>query len=343
MTRDVDTDGLNARILGGYRYDWDYFADWCAAYSYPSLPTSPVTVARFLSEDPAAPGTLRRRVTAINAAHRAVGHELPGTVSAVRRLLSQRDRWQERALGQIPRLPIAGWPEGLFGRRDALLLWLVCVAGVPASSIPALKRGDVVGDGNGILIRGGHDIELPIDPGDMWGILPVWRRWARIQEVIDARFTTTALVSPLIVAKPVDPTGVPSLRIPDPPARDGALIPPFTKNGGLAGLSDDGLSADGVRAVLVARLGIPKRQRRAVVTVAEESVPSHDRAEASGDDDPAAPTGPEFSPVDGVLKRRQAQDQLGDLDGAFSDIDRKAAALMERMERLLATDFASGD
>lgn len=346
VTRNSDapapTAVLDVRRLGGYRYDWEYFADWCAAFSYPSLPASPMTVARFLSEDPAARGTLRRRVTAINAAHKTVGHELPGTVSAVRRLLSQRERGQHRAQGQIPRLPITGWPEGLFGRRDALVLWLVCLAGVPLAAIPTLKRTDLVGDDKRVVIKGGHDIEIPIDPQDMWGLLPVWRRWARIQEVVDVKFTTTALVAPLLAAHPVDADAVPSLRIPDSPVRGGALIPPLTKNGGLAGLADDGLSADGVRAVLAARLGIPKRQRRSAQSGkggAAVVVPP-----MVTEDVVAAPARALGAPVvDGVLKRREAQEQLGDLDTAFSDIDRGAAALMERMERLLATDFAAGE
>ena len=58
---------------------------------------------------------------------------------------------------QIRQLPVSGWPHGLFGRRDALILTLVA-AGLTYTEIAALRRGDVR--------RQGH--ELVIDSGRQW-------------------------------------------------------------------------------------------------------------------------------------------------------------------------------
>lgn len=109
--------------LTAHRGHWQLFVDWCTAVDAAPLPAATPTVARFLDFEPElSKATLRRRVSAINTAHRTAGYAPPGTVTAIRTLLSARDRHAATVFEVIGRLPVSGWPTGLFGRRDALLL-----------------------------------------------------------------------------------------------------------------------------------------------------------------------------------------------------------------------------
>ncbi len=62
-------------IVDRYRYDWQLFADWCNAVDLSGMPADPITVALYLDENPpAAPGTQRRRIAAINSVHTRCGY-----------------------------------------------------------------------------------------------------------------------------------------------------------------------------------------------------------------------------------------------------------------------------
>lgn len=163
-------------------HTWTLFADWCSATGHLALPAQPETLAEFLADHPARLGTHRRRVTAINSAHRQRGLSEPGRAHAVHAALATRSHQRLQAVADaldeaIRQLPVSGWPHGLFGRRDALILTLVA-AGLTYTEIAALRRGD--------LRRLGH--ELVIDSDRKWclgGPAAVHDRWARVQEILD--------------------------------------------------------------------------------------------------------------------------------------------------------------
>jgi hypothetical protein len=171
-------------------HTWTLFADWCSATGHVGLPAQPETLAEFLADHPAQAGTHRRRVTAINSAHRQRGLSEPGRAHAVHAALATRRHQRLHAVADvldeaIRQLPMTGWPHGLFGRRDALMLTLVA-AGLTYTEIAALRRGD--------LRRQGH--ELVIDSARKWRLgtgleagehTPgaVHDRWARVQEIVD--------------------------------------------------------------------------------------------------------------------------------------------------------------
>jgi hypothetical protein len=171
-------------------HTWALFVDWCSATGHVALPAQPETLAEFLADHPAQLGTHRRRVTAINSAHRQRGLSEPGRAHAVHSALATRRHERLQAVADllevaIRQLPLNGWPHGLFGRRDALILTLVG-AGLTYTEIAALRRGD--------LRRQGH--ELVIDSARTWRLGPglelgehtpgaVHDRWARVQEILD--------------------------------------------------------------------------------------------------------------------------------------------------------------
>ncbi len=124
---DVHDADLGLRIPSRYRHDWALFADWCSAADHRPIPATPETLALFLHEHPAAVATQRRRLSAINAVHTRHGYPAPGRTEAVRRHLDAAraerfDRLSRLLLQRAAQLPTTGWPSGLFGRRDALLL-----------------------------------------------------------------------------------------------------------------------------------------------------------------------------------------------------------------------------
>jgi hypothetical protein len=179
-----------------YRHDWALFVDWCEACDYRVLPAIPSVLAEFLADHPAADGTQRRRVTAINAVHTSAGFAAPGRTETIRQLLSnaRADRLArvgERVAQVVPRIPLTGWPGGLFGRRDALLLTLAA-AGLGFEQIARLRRTDVTTE---------HD-ELVVRVGEGWARIAsseanpaaVYRNWIEVLGFLD-RYPSTQLLA----------------------------------------------------------------------------------------------------------------------------------------------------
>ncbi|MBX4171650.1 hypothetical protein K3M35_23890 [Rhodococcus sp. DMU2021] len=189
---DVHDGDLGLRIPARYRHDWALFADWCAAADHRPIPAAPETLALFLHEHPAAPATQRRRLSAINAVHTGHGYPPPGRTETVRRHLdttraSRLDRLGRLLLHRAAELPSTGWPSGLFGRRDALLL-VLAAAGMSFTDIVRLRRRDVRVEGNALVVTtsAGERIRLPpdLETGDN-PAAAIYHRWAEIQAFLD--------------------------------------------------------------------------------------------------------------------------------------------------------------
>ena len=341
---------MSAQVPATYRSEWSLFVDWCAAFDLNALPASPVTVARFLAEENphASRRVRRRRVSAINAVHRAAGWTAPGTATAVRRVLSTRDRHTAAAAARLRELPVTGWPAGLFGRRDALVLWLVCIAGLPATAIGGLRCADLtLAAPDTVLIGAGHHIEILVDPADPFGLLPVWTRWMRVRNLMARYPGTTTLVGPLTTARPVDPQQTPSLVPPPAPQKpEAALIPALDQWGHqqtLPGHDTQGLSGSAVTALITAHLrghtrGTTARDAWVVHVLDRTRTPE---AEAAEPDLEASDPLPDRH-LAGVQARRQAIAVFDGIDDTFADIDRRTAELLARTERLL-TDLHTDD
>jgi hypothetical protein len=179
-------------------HTWTLFVDWCSATGHVALPAQPETLAEFLADHPALVGTHRRRVTAINSAHRQHGLSEPGRAHAVHAALATRRHQRLQAVADvldeaIRQLPVSGWPHGLFGRRDALILTLVA-AGLTYTEIAALRRGDLRRLGRELVIDSDRKWRLGTgaEPGER-GPAAVHDRWARVQEILDGYPTTRML------------------------------------------------------------------------------------------------------------------------------------------------------
>ncbi|MFT0661995.1 recombinase [Rhodococcus erythropolis] len=184
------------------RFGWALFTDWCAAADRTALPADPVTLAQFIVENPAALSTQRRRITTVNTVHHAAGHPAPGRADTIRRIVNQRrterlSRLEVVVSEIIPRLPVFGWPGGLFGRRDALLL-LLASAGLRFEQISALRRTSIHIHGQTLIVGGVHPIRLdPVTYRGSMSPASIYRGWAQILEFLDRTPSTRLLAEHL--------------------------------------------------------------------------------------------------------------------------------------------------
>ncbi|PXW27012.1 UNVERIFIED_CONTAM: hypothetical protein DES50_11482 [Williamsia faeni] len=331
-------DRLVYRLPASHRRDWRLFTDWCTAFDTAPLPASPVTIARFLDFEPGRTrGTLRRRVSAINAAHRIAGHTPPGTRTAVRGLLSARDRHTETARQVIARLPVSGWPAGLFGRRDALVLTLVCGLGIPLGRVGQLRCGDITVDvaGSVLHIGGGHDITAQLEADNPYGAYAVFSRWATVRDLTLRRPSPMAWAPALHTA----PTRaeVPEVSWHEHYDPDAALLPTFDRWGNPTapiGHTTTGLSARAATAILHTHLRAPGRPITARTAWTSGVL---ERRARPLEPDPTPVAVPELGDTydDGVDARRRAAAELDDLDEVFDALDHQMTALLARTEQLL--------
>lgn len=119
--------------------DWSLFADWCRARDRTALPASPATVRAFLDEMPATAVSMRRRASTIARCHRDAGFadpagelDLVDGLREVAGLAPLQPLWAPPAPGEltfrIESLPRSGWPQAVFGRRDAAVLAALAAA-----------------------------------------------------------------------------------------------------------------------------------------------------------------------------------------------------------------------
>lgn len=172
---------------------------WCVAVGAPAVPASPVTLALFLAENPAGATTQRRRVAVVNRVHSDAGYRAPGTATAIRLQLdrTRSDRAAElrqRVAPIIATLPLMGWPTGMFGRRDAVILAL-SAGGLRAAHIARLERRHIVVTGERVCVGGCHQLDLEPTGGGyaLIEFAAVWRRWEQVLQMVDRSPSTRTL------------------------------------------------------------------------------------------------------------------------------------------------------
>ncbi|MDV7246263.1 MULTISPECIES: hypothetical protein [Rhodococcus] len=184
------------RLSARDQHVWALFTDWCAATDQPSTPATPHQLARFLHDNPAAPATQRRRVSVINTVQRGQGYPAPGTDEAIRGALNttraaRLQRVSALVAERLPQIPVTGWPAGLFGRRDGLILALAA-AGVGLEQIARLRRRDITATADRsaslLLSVDGDRIDLPASPEIPIGA--IYRGWTEVLGFLDQNHGT---------------------------------------------------------------------------------------------------------------------------------------------------------
>ncbi|UZF48419.1 hypothetical protein [Rhodococcus rhodochrous] len=318
---DVHGADLGLRIPARYHYDWTLFADWCAAADHHPIPAAPETLALFLHEHPAAVATQRRRLSAINAVHTDHGYPAPGRTETVRRHLdttraSRLDRLGRLLVQRAVELPTDGWPSGLFGRRDALLL-VLAATGMSFTDITRLRRRDLRLDGN-ILVattRSGERLRLPPDPetGDNHAG-EIYRRWAKIQAFLDQYPGTHLLRHHL-----TDPIEIITDSLDAEQARQ-PLLCPIDRWGHLPHAQS--MTPQSVSMLVRAHLSGRAPLRKTLI------VDMPDEADVWAE--PEIALDPAYYER-GTAARRRDHEALEDLTDAFDEIEDRADALLEEL------------
>lgn len=126
--------------LKAYRIDWRDFESWCREHNLPSVPSTPETVALYITDRAStlASGTITRRLTSITKAHQAAGftnspattrHFVVGeTLKGIRRTIGTAQHGKDPLLSADIRRIVAARREDLLGLRDSALV-LVGFAG----------------------------------------------------------------------------------------------------------------------------------------------------------------------------------------------------------------------
>ncbi|MGV9718536.1 hypothetical protein [Rhodococcus pyridinivorans] len=322
---DVHNADLGLWIPVRYRHDWMLFADWCAATDHHPIPAAPETLALFLHEHPAATATQRSRLSAINAVHTGHGYPPPGRTETVRRHLdttraSRLDRLGRLLLQRAVELPTQGWPSGLFGRRDALLL-VLAATGMTFVDITRLRRRDLRLD-SGTLVattRIGERFRLPPDSetGD-YPVVAIYQRWAEIQTFLD-QYPGTHLLRQHLTA-PVeiiaDPLDAEQARQP--------LLCPIDRWGHLPHAQP--MTPQSVSMLVRAHLSGHAPVRRAL------PVPPQDDTGAPDESDVILDSGYYDR---GTAARRRDHEALEDLTDVFGEIEQRADALLDELLAVL--------
>lgn len=316
---------LGLRIPSRYRHDWALFTDWCAAADHRPIPAAPDTLALFLHEHPAAVATQRRRLSAINAVHTGHGYPPPGRTETVRRHLDtarthRLDRLARLLMQRAIELSTTGWPSGLFGRRDALLL-VLAATGMTFTDLTRLRRRDIRLDGNTVVAttRAGERFRLTPDPetGDN-PAAAIYRRWAEIQTFLDQYPGTHLLHHHLtdpseIIADPLDAE---QARQP--------LLPPIDRWGHLP--HNQPMTAQSVSMLVRAHLSGRAPVRRALPVPRQDDTDTCVELEIVLD--------PDYYDR-GTAARHRDHETLEDLADVFDEIEARTDALLQDLMGVL--------
>ncbi len=317
--------------------EWVLFADWCAVTGHAPLPATPETVLMFFSDCAAAAGTLGRRLTAIDAAHRAAGVTPPERTRQVMDVLRGRPARpvrQELDPAQVEaalrRLPSNGW----FGRRDRALL-VLAQAGVPYRRIAALTAGDITLTNTVATINTtiGLVTLYPDEDPVVCGPCALVR-WLRALHLALTSPATRTLAGAIDRAPAVDGASPHLCRSHRPLPTAIAkvpLLPPIDPRGYLA-ITPRPLTPHSVSHLARGNTAGPGTVHRVEPQTPDEPPPPP----------PATPVTPAPTPYtahdweQAVARRRADQNHLRGVDRTLDETDRRAADLNRRILALLA-------
>jgi integrase len=229
-----------------YRSDLGHFGLWCQRFSLDAMPTTPETVALYVSalagaSPPAKVSTVRRRLVAISQAHKAAGHPSPTSTEVVRRTVAGLGRHLGSRPRQVAPLRLAqlralldATPEDdLLAVRDRALLLVGFAGGFRRSELSALDLEDLrfVEEGVDILIRGGTNgpedrgRTIRIPRGQRPETCPVTAllRWTGIAELEEGPLFRQLLLHHRVGAARLSPQGI--ARVVQRAARRAGLDP----------------------------------------------------------------------------------------------------------------------
>ncbi len=321
--------------------EWVLFTDWCAVTGRARLPATAETGLMFFGDCPAAAGTLGRRLTAIDAAHRAAGVTPPERTRQIRDALRGRPALPIRqelhsveVEAALRRLPSHGWINGWFGRRDRALL-VLARAGVPYRRIAALTAGDItISDAVATINTTIRPVTLhPDDDPVVCGPCALVR-WLRALHLAVTKPSTRTLAWAIDRAPAVDGASPPLCQSRRPLPTGIAEVPllPTIDPRGYLSITPRPLSPHSVSHLARGNTTGPGAVHRVEPQTPEQLPPPL----------PATPVTPAATPYSArdweqaVARRRADQAHLRGIDRTLDETDRQAAELNRRILVLLA-------
>lgn len=324
-------------------HTWRLFVDWCSATGHVALPAEPETLAEFLADHPAAVGTHRRRVATVNAAHRQCRLSEPGRAHVVHAALATRRHARLQAISDvldeaIRQLPVNGWPHGLFGRRDAMILTFVS-AGLTYTEIAALRRGDVREQGPDLVIDSRRQWRLGagLQPSEH-SPAAVHSRWARVQEILDG-FPTARMLAHYIEHPPEPGVDRPAPFLSVSAAEQPLIV--SIDRWGYTPLRPTPLTEQSIAAITRAHLSgqAPRHRRHAPLRSAGMEAATR----PPRDDVAEAITLDAESYRRGVTARRRAHAWLSDVGDELDGVADRAEELLEQLAAIVDDAFTPED
>lgn len=209
--------------LKAYRNDWRDFETWCRAHNLPSLPSTPETIALYISDRASthAVGTITRRLTSITKVHQAAGHkESPAsthhfvvgeTLKGIRRVLGTKQDGKAPLLAEDIRRIVAASPDRLLGLRDNALVLMGFAGAFRRSELAQIRLSDLSFTKDGVIV------DLRISKTDQEGVgRKIGIPFAKAPETCPVRalkaWLDAARISEGFVFRRVDRYGYPSRR-----------------------------------------------------------------------------------------------------------------------------------
>jgi site-specific recombinase XerD len=160
--------------LKAYRSDWRDFESWCRGHQLPSLPSTPETVALYITDRAStlASGSIARRLTSITKAHQAAGstnspartrHFVVGeTLKGIRRTIGTAQHGKAPLLSAHIRRIVAAQREDLLGLRDAALVLVGFAGGFRRSELARIKLCNLKFSADGVVVSVRKSKKAPI-------------------------------------------------------------------------------------------------------------------------------------------------------------------------------------
>lgn len=150
--------------LKAYRNDWRDFEFWSRAHNLPSLPSTPETIALYISDQASthAVSSITRRLTSITRAHQAANFAnspastrnfiVGETLKGIRRVLGTKQHGKDPLLSDDVRRIIASSPERNLGLRDSALVLVGFAGAFRRSELAQIQVGDLSFNKDGVVI-----------------------------------------------------------------------------------------------------------------------------------------------------------------------------------------------
>lgn len=193
--------------LKAYRNDWRDFESWCRVHNLPSLPSTPETIALYISDRAStrAVSTITRRLTSITKAHQAAGYkESPAsthhfivgeTLKGIRRTLGTAQKSKNPLLSADVRKIVAARRKDLLGLRDCALLLVGFAGGFRRSELARINIYDLKFSADGAVINlprsktdqegAGREVGLPFGSSENTCPVLMLRRWLDTAGIIE--------------------------------------------------------------------------------------------------------------------------------------------------------------